>query len=49
MSKSNHKPVLGITVGDINGIGPEILLKVLSDNRLLNLFYPGRFCRQEPD
>lgn len=44
MGKSSHKPVIGITVGDINGIGPEVLLKVLADNRLLNLFTPIIFA-----
>jgi 4-hydroxythreonine-4-phosphate dehydrogenase len=28
------KPVIGITMGDINGIGPELIIKALSDNRL---------------
>lgn len=28
-------PTLGITLGDYNGIGPEIILKTLKDNRLL--------------
>jgi len=28
---------LGITVGDVNGIGPELLLEVFSDSRMLDL------------
>lgn len=32
------KPAIGISLGDFNGIGPEIIIKVLSDARLL------RFC-----
>jgi len=40
MSNNNLKPVIGITVGDINGVGPEVIIKALSDNRLLNLFTP---------
>jgi 4-hydroxythreonine-4-phosphate dehydrogenase len=28
------KPIIGITLGDINGIGPELVIKALSDNRL---------------
>jgi len=32
-------PAIGITVGDTNGIGPEIILKLLEDNRILS------FCR----
>ena len=31
---------IGITVGDINGIGPEIIYKMLSDKRLLSLCTP---------
>ena len=34
------KPVIGITVGDLNGIGTEIIIKALSDNRLLKMFTP---------
>ena len=30
-----NKPVIGITCGDINGIGTELIIKVFSDNRLL--------------
>jgi 4-hydroxythreonine-4-phosphate dehydrogenase len=35
-----HKPRIGITLGDYNGIGPEVVLKALSDNRILNLITP---------
>lgn len=38
--KEDNKPKIGITVGDINGIGPEIIIKALADNRLLNYFVP---------
>ena len=31
---------LGITIGDINGIGPEVIIKALSDNKLLKHFTP---------
>ena len=41
---SNHKginkPKIGITIGDINGIGPEVIIKALGDNRLLKQFTP---------
>ncbi|MFC2126076.1 4-hydroxythreonine-4-phosphate dehydrogenase PdxA [Bacteroidota bacterium] len=36
----NKKPVIGITLGDINGIGPEVIIKALSDNRILNFITP---------
>lgn len=35
-----QKPRIGITLGDINGIGPEVVIKSLSDNRLLTLITP---------
>ena len=35
-----NKPIIGFTIGDINGIGPEILLKTLSDNRILKQLTP---------
>lgn len=31
---------IGITIGDINGIGPEVIIKALSDPRILSLFTP---------
>src|SRR5690606_42009037 len=34
------KPRLGISLGDFNGIGPEVILKTLADNRLLNFCTP---------
>ncbi len=40
---SNHqeyKPVVGISMGDINGIGPEVIMKALSDVRILKLITP---------
>jgi 4-hydroxythreonine-4-phosphate dehydrogenase len=30
------KPIIGITIGDINGVGPEILIKTLEDARILD-------------
>lgn len=36
----NEKPVIGITIGDINGIGPEVIIKALADNRMLKLCTP---------
>lgn len=34
------KIIIGITHGDINGIGYEVILKTLSDNRMLETFIP---------
>jgi 4-hydroxythreonine-4-phosphate dehydrogenase len=35
-----HKPRIGITIGDLNGVGPEIIIKALADHRLFNLLTP---------
>lgn len=43
MGESGHKknkPIIGISIGDINGIGPEITIKALEDNRILKQFTP---------
>lgn len=37
---SKKLPVIGITQGDINGIGYEIILKTLCDNRIFDSFIP---------
>jgi 4-phospho-D-threonate 3-dehydrogenase / 4-phospho-D-erythronate 3-dehydrogenase len=35
-----NKPVIGISVGDINGIGIELIIKTLNDNRILEICTP---------
>ena len=41
MQKSKeHSPKIGITIGDINGIGPEVIIKSLQDSRILNHITP---------
>lgn len=37
---SSDKPRVGITLGDLNGIGPEVVIKALSDHRLLAMMTP---------
>ncbi|MBL7851280.1 MAG: 4-hydroxythreonine-4-phosphate dehydrogenase PdxA [Cyclobacteriaceae bacterium] len=37
---STGKPRIGITLGDLNGIGPEVVIKALADNRILNAITP---------
>jgi 4-hydroxythreonine-4-phosphate dehydrogenase len=39
-SKVHDKPRIGITLGDLNGIGPEVVMKALSDHRILALMTP---------
>ena len=36
----NEKPVIGISMGDYNGIGPEVILKALEGNQLTNQCTP---------
>ncbi|MDF7818799.1 4-hydroxythreonine-4-phosphate dehydrogenase PdxA [Runella sp. MFBS21] len=36
----HHKPIIGITLGDYNGIGPEVILKVLYNNQLNRICTP---------
>ena len=38
--KTLNLPKIGITHGDINGIGYEVILKVLSDTRIFDAFIP---------
>jgi 4-hydroxythreonine-4-phosphate dehydrogenase len=40
----NEKPIIGITTGDLNGIGPELIIKTFSDNRMLDLCTPVIFA-----
>jgi len=38
------KPVIGISCGDINGIGPEVIIKTFADNRILEYCTPVIFA-----
>ncbi|GAB1446354.1 4-hydroxythreonine-4-phosphate dehydrogenase PdxA [Flammeovirgaceae bacterium] len=40
MSNHQEKPKIGITLGDLNGIGPEVIIKALADHRLLQMITP---------
>jgi 4-phospho-D-threonate 3-dehydrogenase / 4-phospho-D-erythronate 3-dehydrogenase len=44
MIQNSHKPKIGITIGDINGIGAELIIKALSDNRILEFCTPIIFA-----
>ena len=44
MSNPQHKPVIGISVGDLNGIGTELIIKTFSDHRLLEMCTPLIFA-----
>ena len=38
--QKQERPKIGITLGDINGVGPEVIIKTLKDNRILNYITP---------
>jgi len=44
MSIETQKPIIGFSCGDLNGIGLEIILKTLSDGRLLDFCTPVIFA-----
>lgn len=44
MSNEQQKPVIGFTCGDLNGIGIELIIKTLSDHRLLEFCTPVVFA-----
>ena len=41
---SEHKPIIGFTCGDVNGIGTELIIKTLSDLRILEICTPVVFA-----
>jgi len=40
----SNKPVIGFSVGDLNGIGAELIIKTLGDHRLLEMCTPVIFA-----
>ena len=40
MTERHQKPIIGITLGDYNGVGPEIILKALEGFQLNNICTP---------
>lgn len=41
MSQTTYdKPRIGITLGDLNGIGPEVVIKALADHRIAGMIVP---------
>lgn len=47
MSNELFKPVIGFSCGDLNGIGLELIIKTLSDNRILDLCIPVVFANNK--
>lgn len=48
MSHKEKNTILGISIGDLNGIGTEVILKSLEDNRILELCTPVIFGNSKP-
>ncbi len=44
MNSPQSKPVIGITSGDLNGIGIELIIKTFSDHRILDFCTPVVFA-----
>jgi 4-hydroxythreonine-4-phosphate dehydrogenase len=44
MSADQQKPIIGFTTGDLNGIGIELIIKALSDNRIFDQCTPVVFA-----
>lgn len=48
MNKKNvphkKKPIIGISIGDVNGIGPEVIMKSFLDSRVLKHVTPVIYC-----
>jgi len=42
-STFENKPVIGVSIGDINGVGIELIIKTFSDNRILDICTPVIF------
>ena len=42
--KKEQKVIVGISIGDLNGIGPEIIIKTYEDPRSLELSTPVIFA-----
>ncbi|MGF1554949.1 4-hydroxythreonine-4-phosphate dehydrogenase PdxA [Paucihalobacter sp.] len=42
--RKEHKIRVGISVGDLNGIGPEIIIKALEDKRMMDFYTPVIFA-----
>lgn len=40
MSAEDNKPIIGITMGDYNGVGTEVILKALANKRILKICTP---------
>lgn len=44
---TENKPIIGVSCGDINGIGIELIIKVMSDSRILEICTPVIFANNK--
>jgi len=44
MNPQHQRPIIGISIGDLNGIGPEVVIKTFSDARILEICTPVIFA-----
>lgn len=42
--RKDQLPVVGVSIGDVNGVGPEVTIKALSDKRMLGMMTPVVFA-----
>ena len=45
--QNENKPVIGLSCGDVNGIGLEIIIKTVADGRLLEICTPVIFANNK--
>jgi len=46
-SNSENRPVIGISCGDLNGIGIELIIKTIGDSRILDICTPVIFANNK--
>lgn len=44
LMRKEHKIRVGISIGDLNGVGPEIVINALDDKRMMDFFTPVIFA-----
>ena len=44
MVKHSENIIVGVSIGDMNGIGPEVILKTFEDTRMLDICTPVIFA-----
>ena len=47
MHHDSHKPIIGFTAGDLNGIGLELIIKALCDTQIMDICVPVIFANNK--